>query len=79
MSTRSMTRVAMAKNWPADMLDTLSNEDTYLGHGPLTGGVHVIRALCRDSLAARRLLETLRLALYAAADLKPPSLGRIFF
>jgi urease accessory protein len=70
---------AMAENWPADVLDALSDDDTYLGHGPLTGGVHVIRALCRDSLAARRLLETLRLELYAAADRKPPSLGRIFF
>ena len=70
---------AMAENWPAGALDALSDEDTYLGHGPLTGGVHVIRALCRDSLAARRLLETLRWELYAAADRKPPSLGRIFF
>ena len=70
---------AMAANWPAEALDALSGEDVYLGHGPLNGGVHVIRALCRDSLAARRLLETLRLELYAAADRKPPFLGRIFF
>jgi urease accessory protein len=69
----------MAEHWPTGVLDSLSCGDTYLGHGPLTGGVHVIRALCQDSLAARRLLETLRLALYAAADRKPPSLGRIFF
>jgi urease accessory protein len=70
---------SMAENWPAEALDALSNDDVYLGHGPLTGGVHVIRALGRDSLAARRLLETLRLELYSAADRKPPSLGRIFF
>jgi urease accessory protein len=70
---------AMAEKWPTEVLDSLSCEDTYLGHGPLTGGVHVIRALCRDSLAARRLLETLRLALYTAADRKRPALGRIFF
>lgn len=69
----------MAKNWPAEALDALSDAETYLGHGPLTGGVHVIRALCRDSLAARRLLETMRLELYSAAERKPPSLGRIFF
>ena len=70
---------ALAANWPAEALDTLSSEDVYLGHGPLAGGVHVIRALCRDSLSARRLLENLRLTLYAAAETKPPALGRIFF
>lgn len=69
---------AMAKNWPAESLDALTGEDVYLGHGPLAGGVQVIRALCRDSLAARRLLEKLRLMLYAAADRRPPALGRIF-
>jgi urease accessory protein len=68
----------MTTNWPAEALDALSGDDVYLGHGPLTGGVQVIRALCRDSLAARRLLETLRPLLYAAADRKPPALGRIF-
>lgn len=69
---------AMTRDWPAEALDALSGDDVYLGHGPLTGGVQVIRALCRDSLAARRLLETLRPLLYAAADRKPPALGRIF-
>lgn len=64
--------------WPADALDALNGEDVYLGHGPLTGGVHVVRAICRDSLAARRLLETLRPLLYAATETKPPALGRIF-
>ena len=68
----------MAGNWPAEALDALNAEDAYLGHGPLAGGVHVIRALCRDSLAARKLLETLRPLLYAAAGLRPPALGRIF-
>lgn len=69
---------AMAANWPAEALDALGSDDVYLGHGPLSGGVHVIRALCRDSLAARRLLEALRPLLYAAADMTPPALGRIF-
>lgn len=68
----------MAANWPAAALDALHNEAVYLGHGPLTGGVQVIRALCRDSLAARKLLETLRPLLYSAAALQPPALGRIF-
>ncbi|MEO7100235.1 MAG: urease accessory protein UreD [Luteolibacter sp.] len=68
----------MAKNWPAAELDALNSNDVYLGHGPLTGGVQVIRALCRDSLAARKLIETLRPLLYASAGLQPPNLGRIF-
>jgi urease accessory protein len=67
-----------AKCWPADALDALDAGDIYLGHGPLEGGVRVVRALCRDSLAARRLIEQLRPMLYAAADLSPPGLGRIF-
>ncbi len=68
----------MAKNWPAGALDAISSDGVYLGHGPLTGGVRVIRALCRDSLCARKLIETLRPLLYASADLTPPNLGRIF-
>jgi urease accessory protein len=68
----------MARNWPAETLDGLNNDDVYLGHGPLSGGAHVIRALCRDSLATRKLIETLRPLLYASADLTPPNLGRIF-
>lgn len=68
----------MTANWPAEALDALTTEDNYLGHGPLAGSIHVIRALCRDSLAARRLLETLRPLLYSAAGLKPPALGRFF-
>ncbi|MEO5716027.1 MAG: urease accessory protein UreD [Luteolibacter sp.] len=69
----------MAENWPGEALDALNSDDVYLGHGPLTGGVHVIRALCRDSLAARKLIETLRPLLYSSADLTPPNLGRIFW
>ncbi|GAA5123813.1 urease accessory protein UreD [Luteolibacter yonseiensis] len=68
----------MAENWPARELDALTGVGVYLGHGPLAGGVNVIRALCCDSLSARRLLETIRPLLYGAAGVKPPSLGRIF-
>lgn len=68
----------MSRQWPSERLDALNSEDTYLGHGPLAGGVQVIRALCRDSLAARRLLEALRPMLYDAAGLRPPSVGRLF-
>jgi urease accessory protein len=68
----------MAANWPAEELDSFTSE-MYLGHGPLTDGVFVIRALCRDSLAARRLMERLRLLLYTRAGAVPPALGRLTF
>jgi len=68
-----------AANWPMMELDALTSDDVYLGHGPLIGGVRVIRAICRDSLSSRKLLETLRPILYAAAELKAPALGRIFW
>jgi urease accessory protein len=69
----------MIENWPAAEIAALENEDTYLGHGLLEGGkVMVFRALCRDSLAARRLIERIRIVLYAAAKMKTPSLGRLF-
>lgn len=68
----------MARDWPAAALDGLNGECVYLGHGPLVGGVQVIRVLCRDSLSARRTLEKLRLILYAAAKSRAPSLGRLF-
>jgi urease accessory protein len=68
----------MTRNWPAEELDSLNGETLSLGHGPVSCGVHVIRALCRDSLAARGLLESLRKLLYSSAEMKPPALGRIF-
>jgi urease accessory protein len=68
----------MTHDWPADALDALTNDDVYLGHGPLNNGVHIIRALCRDSLSARRLMEGLRTLLYSRAGIMPPNLGRIF-
>lgn len=68
----------MTEHWPASELDALTNDDVYLGHGPLAGTVYVIRALCRDSLAARKLIERLRTLLYESAEIRPPSLGRIF-
>jgi urease accessory protein len=69
----------MTKHWPASELDALNGEDVYLGHGPLPGTVYVIRALCRDSLAARKLIEALRPLLYGAAGFNPPHLGRVLF
>lgn len=67
-----------SKHFPAAALDELTGDDVYLGHGPLGDHGHVIRALCRDSLAARKLLEKLRTLLYEAAEIPAPKLGRIF-
>ncbi len=67
-----------AADWPAEALDTLSGGEAYLGHGPLPGGVHMIRALCADSIRARSLLAELRRLLYAAAGRPAPALGRLF-
>lgn len=67
-----------SRNFPAAGIDTLTDGDVYLGHGPLGESAHVIRALCRDSLAARKTLESLRNTLYGSAGLTPPRLGRIF-
>ena len=69
---------AMTRNWPCDEIDGLSSPDCYLGYGPLAGGVRVLRALCRDSLTTRKLLETLRALLYQVAGQVPPGLGRHF-
>lgn len=67
-----------SNQWPAAELDALTSDSIYLGHGPLPGNLHVIRALCRDSLSARGLLEQLRTLLYQAAGRPAPMLGRIF-
>ncbi|MEI7953651.1 MAG: urease accessory protein UreD [Verrucomicrobiota bacterium] len=67
----------MTHQWPAEALDALTNDDVILGHGPLQSGVHVIRALCRDSLSTRCLLTGLRRLLYTRSGELPPNLGRL--
>ena len=69
---------AFARDWPAEEIDALSGDSCYLGHGPLHGGVLWIRAICRDALATRRLLDRLRPLLHRAAGRPVPALGRIF-
>ncbi len=68
---------SMTRDWPADELDALTGPDIHLGHGPIGGGAHDIRALCRDSLAARRLIGTLRSLLHSRAGSAAPNLGRL--
>ncbi|HEY8992160.1 MAG TPA: urease accessory protein UreD [Luteolibacter sp.] len=65
--------------WPAGALDALLSDHVYLGHGPLPGGVHLVRALCEDGLHARRLIGNLRGILHEAAGKRPPHLGRMLF
>lgn len=71
------TAGVMTNNWPASALDALSSEHISLGHGTLSHGVYVIRALCRDSMSARTLIEHLREILYSHAGRTTPSLGRV--
>lgn len=63
--------------WPSEDLDLLGNDQVYLGHGPLSGNVRLVRALCADSLAARSLMSGLRELLYRAAGEAAPRLGRL--
>lgn len=66
-----------AAAWPGEELDALDADGVSLGHGPLEGGVMVVRALCRDSIAARSLVSSLRSILYHAVGRIPPALGRM--
>ena len=66
-----------ATAWPGEALDALTDERLYLGHGPVAEGLHVIRALCADSLEARALIGELRALIYAARAEKVPRLGRL--
>ncbi len=61
---------------PIVELEALSNSEVYLGHAPLISGGFTIKALCQDSLAARRLMKQLRAVLYTELQRPPPSLGR---
>lgn len=67
----------MTRNWPSSALDELNDGEVSLGHGPVADGLHIIRALCANSMAARELSAKLRELLYAAAEMKAPALGRV--
>ncbi|TDU67313.1 urease accessory protein [Prosthecobacter fusiformis] len=61
---------------PLEALEALNSPQVYLGHGPLSQGGFAIKALCQDSLSARRTLQQLRVILYQALEKQVPSLGR---
>lgn len=67
-----------AEAWPGETLDAFSGEHVYLGHGPLPSGIHMVRALCADSIRARALLGDLRQTFYTALGRSAPRLGRLF-
>ncbi len=62
--------------FPHAEIEALGNDSVYLGAGPLIAGGWTIKAICRDSLHARRTLSALRGILYAAMKKEAPSLGR---
>ena len=57
-------------------IHALANEDVYIGCGPLAHGATVIKAICKDSLSARRTIQALRQLLHAGQGRKPPWTGR---
>lgn len=61
---------------PIEALEALNSSEVYLGHGPLAAGGFTIKALCQDSLSARRTLQQLRTILYSALSRQVPNLGR---
>jgi urease accessory protein len=66
-------------SFPQDAIDRLDGPDTAIGAGPLAPpGAWTIKALCRDNLAARRTLGTLRSLVYLALDRDTPALRRAF-
>ncbi|SKB01485.1 urease accessory protein [Prosthecobacter debontii] len=65
-----------APSLPVESLEALNSPEAYLGFGPLKTGGYTIKAICRDSLSARRVLQDLRRLLYTALEKPMPTLGR---
>lgn len=65
-----------AETLPVEALEALNTTEVYIGYGPLSTGGFAIKALCHDSLSARRTMLRLREVLYTAMGRPMPSLGR---
>ena len=65
-----------APSLPMMEIESLNSPEVYLGQSALVSGGHAIKALCQDSLSARRTLGRLRHILYAAMTRPVPALGR---
>jgi urease accessory protein len=63
-------------SFPQDEIEALGSDDVYIGAGPLVAGGWTIKAICRDSLHARKTLSSLRTILYQAMKKDAPTLGR---
>ncbi len=61
---------------PGDKVEALGDADVYIGSAPLAAGGWNIKAVCRDSLTARRTMKALRRLLYEVMDRPAPTLGR---
>ncbi len=61
---------------PVAELEALNSPQVYLGHAPLAHGGFTVKALCQDSLSARRTLQQLRVILYRSLQRAMPTLGR---
>jgi urease accessory protein len=63
--------------FPHEAVEQLGGPDVTLGAGPLAGSAAwTIKALCRDNLAARRTLSSLRAVIYQAMQRELPALRR---
>jgi urease accessory protein len=62
--------------FPQDAIEGLGNDAVYLGCGPLCTGGWTIKALCLDSVHARRTMVALREVLYLSMGRERPHLGR---
>lgn len=62
--------------FPHDEIQSLGNDSVYIGCGPLCTGGWTVKALCADSVHARRIVASLRTMLYRAMNRPMPHLGR---
>lgn len=60
----------------ASIIDAMESHDVYLGCSKLPDCGWVIKAICKDSLTARRVMKDLRGFLYTAQNKQAPWLGR---
>lgn len=61
---------------PAEAVEAMQNDDVFLGLSSLTAGGWSIKALCRDGISTRRLMKSLRAAVYKQLGKPVPTLGR---
>jgi len=68
--------VVGVSDFPHQEVEALGGEGVFLGSGALCHGGWVVKAICANSLLARRTLGALRGVVYQALGRKLPTLGR---